>query len=82
MREKEKAMTSRDALERIKDLAQAQQRPVSCYDLGYDAAVNGANEVNCHFGIFSTRERTSEWERGNRAGLKAKAAQEGTPPCR
>ena len=35
------------------------------YDHGYDAAVNGANTVNCHFSIFNSRENTKEWERGN-----------------
>lgn len=40
----------------------------SCYAKGWDAAVNGPNEDNCHFSIFSTPENTREWEAGNDAG--------------
>lgn len=43
------------------------------YLAGYDAGLNGPNEVNCHFGLFSTLERTKEWERGNKDGLGDKA---------
>ena len=38
------------------------------YKMGYDSAINGANTTNCHFGLFATREQTSEWERGRRDG--------------
>lgn len=34
------------------------------YEAGYDAGENGASMRNCHFGFFSTPERTKEWERG------------------
>ncbi len=43
------------------------------YDMGYDAAQQGANAVNCHYTIFCSQERTREWERGHAAGAKAKA---------
>jgi hypothetical protein len=46
------------------------------YQNGYDAGLNGGNDINSHFGNFSTREQTTEWEAGNRAGLKAKAQQQ------
>lgn len=36
------------------------------YDKGYDCGVNGANEDNCHFAIFSTPENTKAWEEGKR----------------
>jgi len=35
-----------------------------CYRMGYDAEVNGASENNCHFSIFSSAEKTQEWEKG------------------
>lgn len=44
------------------------------YEAGYDAAENGASIRNCHFGFFSTPERTKEWEKGN-----ADAKKEPTP---
>ncbi len=31
---------------------------------GKDYAINGANETNCHFSIFSTPEFTRAWEKG------------------
>jgi len=34
------------------------------YRMGYRCGVNGADETNCHFSIFSTPENTKEWERG------------------
>lgn len=40
------------------------------YKLGYDAAINGPDSENCHFGIFSTPEKTKEWERGKKDGEK------------
>jgi len=35
-----------------------------CYKMGYDCELNGANEINCHFSIFSTEEKMHEWEHG------------------
>lgn len=34
------------------------------YELGSDCALNGPNEENCHFSIFSTIENTKMWETG------------------
>ncbi len=42
--------------------------PGTPYAYGYDAGRNGANTENCHFTIFSSPERTKEWERGNNDG--------------
>jgi len=36
------------------------------YQAGYDSAINGSNITNCHFSIFSSPEKTAEWERGRR----------------
>lgn len=41
------------------------------YEAGYDAAESGASIRNCHFGFFSTPERTKEWERGSADGKEA-----------
>ena len=49
------------------------------YDAGHDAALRGPNEMNCNFRLFATRELTAAWERGNRAGLKAKKNLKGKP---
>jgi len=40
------------------------------YQAGYDAAINGPNTTNCHFSLFSTPEKTKEWERGKKDGEK------------
>lgn len=54
------------------------------YEAGYDAAENGSSVRNCHFGFFSTPERTKEWECGNKDGkadvaATAEGRPEGTP---
>ena len=36
------------------------------YRAGFDCGINGANEENCHFSLFSTPERTKEWEKGKK----------------
>lgn len=40
------------------------------YKAGYDAGKNGPNTENCNFSLFSSSEKTKEWERGNSAGKK------------
>ena len=42
------------------------------YDMGFDCAVNGANEINSNFKIFNTPENTKAWENGIRDGQKGK----------
>ena len=39
-----------------------------CYWMGFHAAVNGADKINCSFTLFSTPEKTEAWERGNKDG--------------
>lgn len=34
------------------------------YEAGYDAEENGSSVRNCHYGFFSTPERTKQWEHG------------------
>jgi len=41
--------------------------------MGYDAGINGANEMNSHFAIFSSPEYTKAWERGKRRADAEKA---------
>ena len=36
----------------------------NAYEMGKDNAINGSNETNCDFRIFSSPEKTKEWERG------------------
>ena len=33
-------------------------------EMGYDCGMNGANETNSHFSIFSQKHMTEAWERG------------------
>jgi hypothetical protein len=47
------------------------------YEAGYDCGKNGANETNCHFSIFGSRENTKEWERGKRDAETPVLAQNG-----
>lgn len=42
------------------------------YKRGYDCGINGANETNCLFSIFSSKENTKAWEQGRDAALIAK----------
>ena len=35
---------------------------------GLDCGLNGASVRNCHFGLFSSREKTTEWEAGKKMG--------------
>jgi hypothetical protein len=36
------------------------------YDAGYDCEKNGANTINCHYSIFSSKEKMEAWEKGKR----------------
>lgn len=51
----------------LADLAYAEE-------MGYDCGLNGPNETNCHFAIFSSPEFTRAWDRG-----KAKASPHAAP---
>lgn len=42
------------------------------YKMGYDAGLNGSNTTNTHFSMFSTQEKTTNWEAGKKAGEEAK----------
>ncbi len=42
------------------------------YKYGYDCGINGVNETNCHFSIFSSKENTKAWEEGRVAALADK----------
>ena len=39
------------------------------YEAGKDCALNGANQENCDFRIFSSPEKTKAWENGKN-GIK------------
>lgn len=58
---------SNEHLDRFIKLAKPHKPAMPPYDAGYDCEKNGANETNCHFSLFGTRESTQEWERGKRA---------------
>lgn len=47
----------------------------TAYEHGYDCGINGANQTNCNFTIFSTPEKTKEWERGKKDAEKSKTPQ-------
>lgn len=42
------------------------------YKMGYDYEMNGANETNCHFSIFSSKENATAWEAGKREAVQDK----------
>lgn len=42
------------------------------YNMGYDCAINGADDINCHFSIFSTTENTKAWANGKKDGENEK----------
>ena len=46
-----------------------------CFAMGYDCEMNGADEKNCHFSLFSSPGRTKAWESGKeKARLTKRAA--------
>ena len=54
----------------IQELLRKLPRPVTerdAWSYGVDCALNGSNTDNCHFSIFSTPERTKQWENGKKA---------------
>jgi len=42
------------------------------YERGYSCGLNGANDYNCSFRIFSTPENTKAWEEGKKDGENRK----------
>jgi hypothetical protein len=38
------------------------------YLMGYDCGLNGPNTTNCSFKLFSTPEKTKQWELGKKVG--------------
>ncbi len=40
--------------------------------MGYDSVLNGANEINCSYRIFSKPELTRAWEEGKAQAEKDK----------
>jgi ribosome modulation factor len=44
-----------------------------CFDMGYDAEINGATERNCHFSLFSSKEKTKAWEDGKHKAIRESA---------
>jgi ribosome modulation factor len=45
-----------------------------CFAMGYDCGMNGADEKNCHFSLFSSPANTKAWEAGKAQAEKDKAA--------
>ena len=41
-----------------------EQELQDCYDKGIDSIENGANQNNCSFAIFNTKEKMKAWEHG------------------
>lgn len=50
----------------IKALTPPKRSKEYAYKMGKDCAKNGANTTNCHFSIFSSKENTEAWDRGNK----------------
>jgi len=48
----------------FKSLVPPSRNTEHAYKMGMDCAINGANDENCHFSVFSTPENTKAWERG------------------
>ncbi len=52
----------------LKDWPGVKRTEKDAEQAGWEAAYNGPNLDNCHFGFFATRELTKAWERGNANG--------------
>lgn len=55
-------------MQKLKDffLANTKVSSKRAYEHGKDCGLNGANQTNCHFSIFSSKTNTATWERGKR----------------
>lgn len=51
---------------KCKDLISPSRSIEYAYKMGIDCVINGTNEINCHFSIFSSSENTNAWEQGKR----------------
>jgi len=60
----------------IMKIIQPKKSTDECYEAGFDCALNGTNEINCHFLFFATKEKMERWEMGKRDGLLAKLKNE------
>ena len=38
------------------------------FQMGYDCAINGTSDKNCHFTIFDAPDKTEDWEKGKSVG--------------
>ena len=60
-------------IKRIVSDAQDIASSITPYRAGLECGLYGPNETNCHFSLFSTREKTTDWERGKKAGEARRA---------
>jgi len=60
----------------IKEASKYRGNLKKCYEMGYDAGLNGANTENCHFGLFATKEMSDAWSVGNKVGTANKKQKE------
>jgi len=58
--------------EAIKNLIPPKRSADYAYQMGWDCEINGANEDNCHFSIFSSKENAAAWNSGRRAAAEAR----------
>ena len=42
-----------------------------CYEMGFDS-INGANEENSNYNLFTSPDRTTAWERGRKDAKESK----------
>lgn len=54
----------KEPIDVIKSLIPPKRNLDYAYKMGHDCGLNGADETNCHFSIFSSPENTKEWEKG------------------
>jgi len=47
------------------------------YKMGFDCGVNGPNQKNCHFSLFSSPQGTREWEEGKQDAEEGLQRKEG-----
>lgn len=64
-----------DFISRITSIPKADTK--KCFDAGYDSEMHGANETNCAFWLFSSKENTRAWEDGVRKAREDKRKRAG-----
>lgn len=58
-------------IDKLKSLTFAKPSLSDAYNAGFDAGVNGVNDINTHFSFFGSPELSKQWNMGKKDGETA-----------